>query len=74
VSSEKWWSDDRLERVEPIGTRTSSGFWDGVDEHGNNIGGYGPLKLPEYPRAQVVHGSGRRESGPPTRCVKPRVG
>jgi hypothetical protein len=49
IDTEKWWTDDRLERVEPIGTRTSIGFWDGVDEHGRDVGGYGPLELPEYP-------------------------
>jgi len=49
IDTEKWWTDDRLERVEPTGTRTSVGFWDGVDEHGESIGGYGPLELPEYP-------------------------
>lgn len=47
--AERWWSDARLERVDPIGTRTSAGFWDGVDEAGNDVGGFGPLELPEYP-------------------------
>ncbi|HEY3498026.1 MAG TPA: helix-turn-helix transcriptional regulator [Polyangiaceae bacterium] len=38
-----------ITEVPPIGTREVVGFWDGRDEHDNPIGGYGPVKLPEYP-------------------------
>ncbi|HEY3499500.1 MAG TPA: helix-turn-helix transcriptional regulator [Polyangiaceae bacterium] len=38
-----------ITEVPPTGTREVVGFWDGRDEHDNPIGGYGPVKLPEYP-------------------------
>lgn len=40
---------DRIESVEPIGTKTVNAFWDGHDEHGKHVGGFGPIERPEYP-------------------------
>jgi hypothetical protein len=49
MRAERWWTDERLVAVEPIGKRTVVGFYDGRDERGNDIGGHGPVELPEYP-------------------------
>lgn len=39
----------RILDVEPIGSETSNAFWDGTDENGNHIGGFGPIERPVYP-------------------------
>lgn len=35
--------------VASTGNRTVNAFWDGVDEQGNSVSGFGPVELPEYP-------------------------
>jgi hypothetical protein len=38
-----------LSPVDPIGTETREGFWDGHDDTGNHVGGYGSWDSNVYP-------------------------
>jgi hypothetical protein len=43
--------DPRLFRVEPVGTVSANAFWDGHDEQGNHVGGFGPVERHQYPHS-----------------------
>ena len=42
-----------ITKVEPIETRKSEGFIDGLDEDGNHVGHYGPIEYSVYPESPV---------------------
>jgi hypothetical protein len=45
----KRWNSHNVVAVTPLGTREANVFWDGIDEQGRGVGGFGPMTLPVYP-------------------------
>ena len=63
-----------LEDVPSIGTEVGVGFWDGVDENGQDAGGFGEVTTQKYPQPEVDLRAVMRECGFTGRTAAERLG